>query len=91
VQSVPITTKVVSSLRGVLIQHYVINLSVTCGWSVIFTGYSTIASDRHNITELLLNVALSIINHPSNPLFYNKVEYIFAFSVEYTNDCFMYG
>ena len=43
-QSVPITTKVVSTnpVHGevCLIQHYVINLSVICGRSVIFSGYS---------------------------------------------------
>ena len=38
------------------IQHYVISLSVTCGRSVVFSGYST------NIAEILLKVALSTIN-----------------------------
>ena len=44
VQSMPITTKVVSSNPAhgevYLIQHYVLNLSVTCDMSVVFTGYS---------------------------------------------------
>ena len=39
-------------------QHYVINLLVTCGRSVVFSGYST---NRHDITEILLTVALSTI------------------------------
>ena len=43
-QSVPITTKVVSSnpVHGEVysIQHYVINLSATCDRSVVFSGYS---------------------------------------------------
>jgi hypothetical protein len=50
VQSVPITTKVVSSnpVHGevYLIQHYVIKF----------------VSDRHNIAEIFLNVALNTIN-----------------------------
>ena len=45
VQSVPITTKVVSlnPIHGKVysIQHYVINLSVTCDRSVVFSGYSS--------------------------------------------------
>ena len=46
VQSVPIITKVVNSnpdhceVFWFLIQHYVISLSVTCGRSVVFSGYS---------------------------------------------------
>ena len=46
------------------IQHYVISLSVTCGRSVVFSGYSvTNKTDRQEITEILLKVALNIINH----------------------------
>jgi len=44
VQTVPITTKVVSlsPVHGdvYLIQHYVISLSVTCDRSVVFSGHS---------------------------------------------------
>ena len=44
VQSVPITTKVVSSnpVHGEVysMQHYVIKLSVTCDRSVVFSRYS---------------------------------------------------
>ena len=40
-------------------QHYVINLSVTCTRSVVF---STNKTDRHDITEILLNVVLNTIN-----------------------------
>ena len=44
VQTVPITTKVVSSnpVHGdvYLIQHYVISLSVTCDRLVVFSGHS---------------------------------------------------
>jgi hypothetical protein len=41
------------------IQHYVINLSVTCDRSVVLSGYSsTNKTDRHARTEILLKVAL---------------------------------
>jgi len=44
-QLLSLTTKVVSShhARGEVysIQHYVIKLSVTCGSSVVFSGYSS--------------------------------------------------
>ena len=64
-QSLPITTKVVSSnpVHGGLhsIQHYVIKFSVTCDMSV-FSVSSTNKTDLHDITEILLNVALNIIN-----------------------------
>jgi hypothetical protein len=39
-------------------------LSVTCDRSVVFYGYSsTNKTDRHDITEILLKVALNTINH----------------------------
>ena len=41
-----------------LIQHYVIKLSVICDRSVVFSGYSTNKTDCHDITEILLKVAL---------------------------------
>jgi hypothetical protein len=74
-QSVPITTKVVSSNHAhekvYLIQHYVIKF---CQW--LATGRqgrwfspstpvsSTNKTDRHDITEILLKVALNTINLP---------------------------
>jgi hypothetical protein len=66
VQSVPITTiNVVRSnlLNGEVysIQHYVINLSVTCNRSVVFSGFPNNKTDCHDITEILLKVALNII------------------------------
>jgi hypothetical protein len=64
-QLVPITTKVVSSnlTHGEVysIQHYVINLSVTCDRSVVSSINKT---DSHNITEILLKMALNTINQP---------------------------
>ena len=43
------------------------SLSVTCDSSVVFSGYSSLVSftnktDRHDITEILLKVALNTIN-----------------------------
>jgi hypothetical protein len=35
---------------------------VTCDRSVVFSGYSTNKTDHHDITEILLKVALSTIN-----------------------------
>jgi hypothetical protein len=60
--SVPITTDVVSSNLDQGVQHYVISLSVTCDLSVVYTWSSTNKTDRHDITELLLEVALANIN-----------------------------
>jgi uncharacterized 2Fe-2S/4Fe-4S cluster protein (DUF4445 family) len=61
VQSVPIITKVVSSspAHGEMysIQHYVINLLVTCGRQWFSPGTSANKTDRHDITEILLKVA----------------------------------
>ena len=41
-------------------------MSVTCGRTVVFCGYSAVSSNnttiRHNITEILLKVVLGIIN-----------------------------
>jgi hypothetical protein len=67
VQSVPITTKVVSSnpIHGKVysIQHYVIKFASDL-WQV--SGFlrfpSPIKTDRHDITEILLKVALNTIN-----------------------------
>ena len=60
-QSVPITTDVVSSNldQGVVYNIYVINLSVTSDRSVVFSGGSGFL--RHDIAELLLKVALNTI------------------------------
>ena len=65
-QSVPITTEVVS-LNPVHdevypIQHYVIKLAVTCNRSAVFSGYSGFLrkTDRYDITEILLKVSLKL-------------------------------
>jgi hypothetical protein len=75
VQSVPITTKVVSSnpIHGKVysIQHYMIkfvsDLSVVTGWwfSLGDLVSSTNKSDCHNITEILLKVVLITIIKPN--------------------------
>jgi hypothetical protein len=61
VQSVPITNKVVSSntVNGEVysIQQYVIKFVMVS---------STIKTDSHDITEILLKVALNTINQPIN-------------------------
>ena len=63
VQSVPITTKVVSSnpTHGEVysIQHYVIKV---CQWFSLCTQASSNKIHCHDITEQLLKVALNIIN-----------------------------
>ena len=68
-QSVPITTKVVSSNLAYDVaystQHYVINLSVTCAgrWFSLGTQVSsTNKTDRHDVTVILLKVAMNT-NH----------------------------
>jgi hypothetical protein len=67
VQSVPITTKVVSSnpIHGKVysIQHYVIKFASDL-WQVggFLRFPSPIKTDRHDITEILLKVALNTIN-----------------------------
>ena len=73
VQSVSITTKVVSSnlVHGDLysIQHYVISLSVTLTGQWFSPGIpvsSTNKTDCHDLTEILLKVALS--TNPPTPL-----------------------
>jgi hypothetical protein len=46
------------------IDHF-INLSVTCGSSVVFSGFPpTNKTDRHDITEILLKVVLNTITPP---------------------------
>jgi hypothetical protein len=53
------------SRSGQGVQHYVIKLSVTCDMSVVFLCIpvsSTNKPDCHDITEILLKVALSTIN-----------------------------
>jgi len=50
------------------IQHYGINLSVTCNRSVVFFGYSGFLpqkTDRNDIAEILLKVALDTIIKPA--------------------------
>ena len=46
------------------IQRYVISLSVSCGRSVVYPVSSTNKTDRHDITEILLKVALNTITKP---------------------------
>ena len=75
VQSVPITTNVVSSnlVHGEVysIQHYVIkfasDLRQVCG-SLGTLVSSTNKTDRHDITEILLKVALNTINQTNQPI-----------------------
>jgi hypothetical protein len=53
------------SRSGQGVQHYVIKLSVTCDMSVVFLCTpvsSTNKPDCHDLTEILLKVALSTIN-----------------------------
>ena len=77
-QSVPITTKVVSlnpSHGDVYsIQHYVIKKnSVTfSGRSVVFSRYSTNKIGRHDINEILLKVVLNAYN--PNPYYLNHTD-----------------
>ena len=63
-QSVPITTKVVSSniVHGDVfsIQHYVIKFVS----DLVFYGYSTDKTDCHDIAEILLKMALNTITKP---------------------------
>jgi len=65
VQSIPIITFVVSSnpIQAKITRYNIIwqSLSVICDRSVVFTGYSTNKTDRHDITEILLKVALNTI------------------------------
>jgi len=65
VQSVPTTTKVVSSnpVHGEIssIQHYVIKFVSDFGHVWFSPVSSTNKTDRHEITEILLKVALNTI------------------------------
>ena len=79
VQSVPITTKVVSSnpVNGKVhsMQHYVIKFlsdlpEVSCFYQYT-PGFSTNKTDRHNIAEMLLKVALTTINQTKPILFFS--------------------
>ena len=59
----PITTNVVNSnLEVYLIQHYVMKFVSDLRKVVVFSGYSTNKTDRHDITEILFKVALSTMN-----------------------------
>jgi hypothetical protein len=78
VESVPITTKVVSfnPVHGKVysIQHYVIKF-VSDLWQVnsflwVLRFPPPIKTDRHDITEILLKVALSSINQTINYVFH---------------------
>ena len=70
VQSVPVTTKIVSlnPVHGEVysIQHYVIkfvrDLRQVCGFLWVLPISSTNKTDCHDITEILLKVALNTIN-----------------------------
>jgi hypothetical protein len=62
-------------------QHFVITLSATCGRLVVFSRYSGFVhqkkTDHHDITEILLKVALNTITPTLEPLgalhiLYNK-------------------
>jgi hypothetical protein len=66
IQSVPVTTDVVSSnlYQGEVYNIMWYILSVTCDRSVVFSSSSvssTYKTDRHDITEILLRVALNTI------------------------------
>ena len=68
VQSLPITTNVVScysaQARCTRYNSMWLSLSVICGRSVVFSGYSgsfTNKTDCHNIAEILMKVVLSTI------------------------------
>jgi hypothetical protein len=66
-QSVPITTNVVSSNpvhgKAYSIQHYVIKFVSDLGQ--VTSVSSTNKTDRHDTTEILLKVASNIINQPN--------------------------
>ena len=72
-QTVPIATKVVSSnpIHGKMysIKHYVINLSVTCGRSVVFSGYSGIFHQWIRLPRYSWNIVESGAKH-HNPFEY---------------------
>ena len=61
-QSVPITIKIVNSNPAHDEVYQIQSLSETCGRSVVFSGYTGVSNnktDRHDITEIFLNVALN--------------------------------
>jgi hypothetical protein len=64
-QSVPTITNVVGLTRA-QDEEYNSNLSLTCGRSVVFSGSSTNKTDRHDITEILLKVALNTIKQTAS-------------------------
>ena len=43
-------------------------LSVTCNWSVVFSGYSTVIAARHGITDIMMKMALHTITITPNPI-----------------------
>ena len=43
--------------------HLIRSLSMTCDRLMIYSGYSTNKTYSHDITEILLKVALNTINH----------------------------
>ena len=63
-KSLPITTNVVSSnsAHARCTRYNIIRSSLTCGRSVVFSGFSTNKTDRDDITEILLKVALNTID-----------------------------
>ena len=72
-QSVHITTDIVSLNLDQGEVHKIMwySLSVTCDRSVVFSGSSYFfqqKTDRHDITEILLKVALDTINSTNQPL-----------------------
>jgi len=84
---VHIATKIVSSNP---VHGEVYSLSVTCGRSVIFSGYSGFL--RHDITEILLKVALNIIKQPTklsrDADFMNHVIYFLAMKLRRNRNLF---
>jgi hypothetical protein len=52
---------------------------VTCGRAVVFSVYSTNKTDCHDITEILLKVAVNAINQPLSA--YTKVYNVFIASI----------
>jgi len=72
------------SRLGWCVQHYVIKFSVTYDRSVFSTGLpvsSTNKTDRHDITEVLLKVALNTIKQKPNQITLRQV----SFSLIYIN------
>jgi hypothetical protein len=72
IQSVPVATKVVSlntaQSRCTRYNIMLLSLSLTCDRSEVFSMYSGFPqTDCHNITEILLKVALNSIPLTTNP------------------------